>query len=119
MCRDMAYQPLYQVVSRATCWSRCIPTLTVDFSAVARAGRSAGLALSGFTTQAEFLLATGLLELAAEIDPSDPGYPALSSEIKRLTLPAEMGEAVKVLALSRGCEARLSGFSGRDYRSRL
>ena len=91
----------------------------VDFTALARAGEAAGLELSGFTTQAEFLLATGLLEHGAGLAPESEAYMRFAQEVKRLTLPAEMGEAVKVLALSRGIDGPLIGFTGRDHRPRL
>ena len=42
-------------------------------------------------------------------DPLDP----------TLTLPGEMGERFKVIALSRNLDAELSGFRSRDLRERL
>jgi SAM-dependent MidA family methyltransferase len=43
----------------------------------------------------------------------------LADEIKRLTLPGEMGEVFKVLALTRDFNGPVLGFSLRDFRSRL
>ena len=94
-------------------------TTHVDFSALARAGEAAGLEVAGFTTQAEFLLATGLLEDSAGLAPGSEAYLRFAQEVKRLTLPGEMGEAIKVLAMTRGFDAPLIGFSGRDHRPRL
>ena len=94
-------------------------TAHVDFTALARAGEAAGLEVAGFTTQAEFLIATGLLEQGARLAPGSERYLRFAQEVKRLTLPAEMGEAVKVLALDRGIDGPLVGFSGRDHRPRL
>ena len=91
----------------------------VDFTALARAGEAAGLEVAGFTTQAEFLLATGLLEEGAGLAAASDAYLRFAQEVKRLTLPGEMGEAIKVLALARGIDAPLIGFTGRDHRSRL
>ena len=91
----------------------------VDFSALARAGEAAGLKVAGFTTQADFLLATGLLEQGTGLAPESEDYLLFAQAVKRLTLPAEMGEAVKVLALTRGIDEALIGFSGRDRRPRL
>jgi len=91
----------------------------VDFTALAEAAVAAGLALAGYTTQAEFLLATGLLEVCRDVDPASREHAELTAQIKRLTLPGEMGEAIKVLALARGYEGSLTGFSGRDLRARL
>jgi SAM-dependent MidA family methyltransferase len=91
----------------------------VDFTAVAQAAVAAGLDLSGYTTQAEFLLATGLLEACRDIDPASRRHAELTAQIKRLTLPGEMGEAIKVMALTRDYGGSLAGFSGRDLRGRL
>lgn len=95
-------------------------TAHVDFSAPAKVGPAAGLAVGGFTTQAHFLLACGLDRMVADSDPNDVrAHLALVQGVKRLTLPSEMGERFKVLALSRGLEAPLLGFGGRDLRDRL
>ena len=91
----------------------------VDFTALARAGEAAGLDVAGFTTQADFLLATGLLEEGAGLAAGSEAYLRFAQEVKHLTLPGEMGEAIKVLALTRGIDAPLIGFSGRDHRPRL
>ena len=91
-------------------------TAHVDFSALATAS---GLDVAGFTTQGEFLLGCGLLDLASTADPGSPEFVRLAAGIKRITLPGEMGEAVKVMALTRGIEDPLIGFSGRDHRARL
>jgi SAM-dependent MidA family methyltransferase len=91
----------------------------VDFTAVAEAATAAGLSLAGFTNQADFLLATGLLERLAGLAPESPEYRALTGQIKRLALPNAMGELVKVMALARACEAPLLGFVERDLRGRL
>jgi SAM-dependent MidA family methyltransferase len=95
-------------------------TAHVDFTALAEAGPAAGLAVGGFTTQAHFLLACGLDRMVADSDPNDVrAHLALVQGVKRLTLPSEMGERFKVLALSRGIATPLLGFGGRDLRDRL
>ena len=91
-------------------------TAHVDFTAIARA---AGLDVAGFTTQGEFLLGCGLLDPLSDTDPGSPEFVRLAAGIKRLTLPGEMGEAIKAMALTRGIEDPLIGFSGRDHRVRL
>ena len=45
--------------------------------------------------------------------------PIFAQEAKRLTLPSEMGELFKVLALGRGLAAPLAGFALQDHRTRL
>jgi SAM-dependent MidA family methyltransferase len=90
-------------------------TAWVDFSACADAAREAGLAVEGFTTQAQFLLAT----LVAEPPRSATDSAALRalSAMKTLVLPGEMGERFKVMLLRK----RSSGAAlpGRDLRDRL
>jgi SAM-dependent MidA family methyltransferase len=91
----------------------------VDFTALAQAALAVGLQVAGYTTQAEFLLATGLLEACHGVDPATRRHAELTAQIKRLTLPGQMGEAVKVLALARNYDGALRGFTARDLRGRL
>lgn len=78
-------------------------TAHVDFTAVAEAGIAAGLQLAGYATQANFLLASGLPELLARIDPRDTRqYLPLTNQVQRLVSPAEMGEFFKVIGFTRG-----------------
>ena len=94
-------------------------TAWVDFSACADAARAAGLDVAGFTTQAQFLLAT----VAAE--PPSLGLEAAAlrerSALKTLLLPGEMGERFKVLLLRKGHTgaAAREPLPGRDLRGRL
>lgn len=95
-------------------------TAQVDFTAVAEAAHDAGLAVAGYTTQAHFLLACGLMERVADADASDAAaYLPLMQQVKKLTQPDEMGEIFKVIALTRGIDATLLGFALRDNRGRL
>lgn len=91
----------------------------VEFSGLCRAARASGLEVAGFTSQAEFLIATGILDACEEHDPGSREFVRLSDQIKRLTLPGEMGQLVKALALTREVDCPLIGFSGRNYRDRL
>ena len=96
-------------------------TAWVDFTAVAEAGLAAGLAVAGFSTQAHFLLATGL---EREVERAGDGLDAreaakLAQAVAMLMLPGEMGERFKVLALARRLESPLSGFSFRDLAATL
>lgn len=95
-------------------------TAWVDFTAVAEAGTEAGLTLAGFCSQAFFLIGAGIgeeLSAAAERDPAHRLQRA--SEVKTLTLPGEMGERFRFMALTRGIIAPLSGFSEQDLRHQL
>ena len=90
----------------------------VDFTATAQAGVECGLNVAGYTTQAGFLLSLGLPDVLAEAT-DDQQRLKLSSEIKRLTLPGEMGEKFKVLALARDYDQPLSGFEMLSQLQRL
>jgi SAM-dependent MidA family methyltransferase len=95
-------------------------TANVDFTALAKAGVAAGFEVAGYTTQAHFLLDAGLDQLLAESDPGDVvDHVARMQGIKKLTLPSEMGERFKVMALSYGCAPTDLGFRMRDLRDRL
>ena len=90
-------------------------TAWVDFSAVAAAAAAAGLAIDGFTTQAQYLIS----QLAAATDALgiDAASPREQSALKTLLLPGEMGERFKVLLLRKGVTG--PALPGRDFRARL
>ncbi len=95
-------------------------TAWVDFTAVAEAADAAGLDVLGFTTQAQFLMATGLdRALGTLLRGADRDRQAIVNAANRLLLPGEMGEAFKVMALGRGIAEPLQGFSLRDLRHTL
>jgi SAM-dependent MidA family methyltransferase len=93
-------------------------TAWVDFTRVADAALAAGLDVPGFSTQAAFLLASGidrLIENAAD----DIERARRAAEARQLLMPGEMGEAFKVMALARGFSTPLRGFSLQDLRDSL
>jgi len=95
-------------------------TVHIDFTAVAKAGTEAGLSLLGYTSQALFLLGCGLEDVATRVDPTDVRvHLQFTNEVKKLTLPHEMGELFKVIALGRNVDAPLAGFRLQDRRGRL
>jgi SAM-dependent MidA family methyltransferase len=95
-------------------------TAFVDFSSVAQAADEAGFDVCGYTTQAMFLMACGLGDLHQSMASDDPRRQiVLAQQIKTLTLPSEMGERFKVMALGKKVELELIGFSMQDYRNRL
>jgi SAM-dependent MidA family methyltransferase len=95
-------------------------TAHVDFSAVARAGMAAGLELAGYTSQASFLLNSGLTELLMQTPPTDAAaYLPQANAVQRLVSPAEMGELFKVIGLTKGSVAPLAGFARGDRRHSL
>lgn len=94
-------------------------TAHVDFTAVAEAGIDAGLKLLGYATQAQFLINCGITRLL-EKQPADAAAArfALTAGVQKLLSPAEMGELFKVIALGRGIDGPLLGFTSGD-KSRL
>jgi SAM-dependent MidA family methyltransferase len=93
-------------------------TAWVDFTRVAEAAVAARLDVAGFCTQAAFLLATGIERFAAEADGS-VARTRFAGEARRLLMPGEMGEAFKVMALTRHYDARPCGFALQDLRHSL
>jgi len=93
-------------------------TAWVDFTNLAEAATSSGLALSGFATQAALLLALGIEARVAAAD-SDRERVRLAGEARRLLMPEEMGEAFKAMALTRDLDAPLAGFAVQDLRHLL
>ncbi|HUN68357.1 MAG TPA: SAM-dependent methyltransferase [Burkholderiales bacterium] len=90
-------------------------TAHVDFSALARAAADAGLEVLGYASQAQFLVNCGITELLERENPGDPRrYLPAASAAQKLLLPSEMGELFKVLAVGRGVEAPLLGFTSGD-----
>lgn len=118
----------YYAAERSSGWLRChfrhhahndplvlagIQDLTawVDFTAVAEAAVAAGFGISGYCAQAQFLMAGGLAEELRDLATLSPKEQLeLSRQIKTLTLPGEMGEHFKCMALQKGVTAQPSGF---------
>ena len=94
-------------------------TAHVDFTAIAEAGHAAGLDVSGYTSQAHFLLSNGLTELTEAYADNEKDRIKCAQQIRTLTMPGEMGELFKVMALTKNYETALTGFSMSDARHRL
>lgn len=94
-------------------------TAHVDFTAIAETAVSVGFQVSGYTSQAYFLLNNGITELAEANVDSEKDRLLQAHQIRTLTMPGEMGELFKVMALSMGSEVNLQGFSMQDMRHRL
>jgi len=98
----------------------CDLTAHVDFSAASRAGMAAGLELVGYTSQAGFLLNSGLTELLMQTPPTDAAaYLPQANAVQRLVSPAEMGELFKVIGFAKGRIAQLAGFARGDRQHTL
>ncbi len=94
-------------------------TAHVDFTAVAESAIDHGARFLGYTSQAHFLLNNALADLLRETSPENVReYLPLAGQVQKLTSPAEMGELFKVIALGKGIDIPLQGFSRGDL-SRL
>ncbi|MGI9142236.1 MAG: class I SAM-dependent methyltransferase [Fluviibacter sp.] len=96
-------------------------TAHVDFTAIAEAGFDAGLEVTGYCTQAGWLMDAGLLDLLAAEQPADPTQMTPASvrtqhAVQTLLSPAEMGEFFKVILLTKDLPGslRIPGFIRSD-----
>jgi SAM-dependent MidA family methyltransferase len=79
-------------------------TVSVDFTALAESGTAAGFDLTGYCTQASFLIGNGLGQRLAEHEAraaDEAARYALRQQAKTLTLPGEMGERFQVMGFER------------------
>lgn len=95
-------------------------TASVDFTALAEAGVSAGFALAGYCSQANFLLHNGLPEYIAAYEQcgDDIHRYREAQQIKKLVLPGEMGERFQAMGFARGVDFS-AAFGPGDLRHRL
>ena len=95
-------------------------TAHVDFTSLAQIAVENGLDVAGFQSQADFLLAAGITELTS-VNEHDDAFVMLqqATEIKRLTLPTEMGETFKVLTLTKNLDNLLPRTQLGDRRYNL
>ncbi|HUH41321.1 MAG TPA: SAM-dependent methyltransferase [Castellaniella sp.] len=94
-------------------------TTHVDFTAMADAALDGGLDVMGYTSQARFLMNCGLTELIGQAGNDAAARARLLAAVNTLVSEAEMGELFKVLAIGRGLDGPLLGFSRGDRRDRL
>ena len=99
-------------------------TAFVNFTAVAEAAVASEFDVMGYAPQAQFLFGCGLPEIfeekmAALGEDQVKQQMHLSQQVKTLTLPGEMGERFKVMALGKDLEPGLIGFTRADFRNRL
>ncbi|MGZ5260780.1 MAG: class I SAM-dependent methyltransferase, partial [Burkholderiales bacterium] len=81
----------------------------------ADAAVEAGHSVLGYTAQAQFLINCGITDLLAQTPANNaPAYAPLASAAHKLLSPAEMGELFKVIALGRGIDVPLIGFTRGD-----
>lgn len=93
-------------------------TSHVDFTAVAEAATRNKLMVAGFTHQAGFLINCGITDRLIQCENENERI-RLNQQLKRLTMPNEMGEFFKVMALTRDYDAELIGFCKMNQLGRL
>ncbi len=81
-------------------------TASVDFTALAEAGDAAGFDVAGYCSQASFLLCNGLPGVLERIEKiqDEALRQRRINEVKRLTLPSEMGERFQVMGFEKDVE---------------
>jgi SAM-dependent MidA family methyltransferase len=81
-------------------------TASVDFTALGEAGLAAGFEFAGYCSQASFLLGNGLAGVLSRIEQIEDEAERLkrTQEVKRLTLPSEMGERFQAMGFSKDVE---------------
>ncbi len=81
-------------------------TASVDFTALAEAGVAAGFDFAGYCSQASFLLGNGMAGVLARIEriTDEAERQRRTNEVKRLTLPSEMGERFQVMGFEKDVE---------------
>ncbi|MBP6300292.1 MAG: SAM-dependent methyltransferase [Arenimonas sp.] len=95
-------------------------TASVDFTALAEAGVSAGFDMAGYCSQASFLLSNGLPEFIAgfEHESNEITRYRENQHIKKLIMPNEMGERFQFMGFSRDVDISAS-FAQGDLSYRL
>jgi SAM-dependent MidA family methyltransferase len=88
-------------------------TAHVNFTGVALAAQDVGLEVLGYTSQAHFLINSGLLNLLEDATQGERGM------AQKLILEHEMGELFKVMAFGRGTAWQPMGFVQGDRTHRL
>lgn len=89
-------------------------TAHVDFSNLIRVGGSLGLETIKYTTQGQFLIDWGVLDImtrqSVEYSPSDREAHGRNTAIKNLFLPGSMGNSFKVLLQAKNLDVPGQGF---------
>lgn len=89
-------------------------TASVDFTALAEAGVAAGFDFAGYCSQASFLLGNGMAGVLERIEHMHDAteQQRRRSEVKKLTLPSEMGERFQVMGFEKDVEFGVAFMAG-------
>ena len=95
-------------------------TCHINFSHISRLAKCAGCTVGGFVSQANFLINTGALDFLGEHDPNNIlDFKIQTNAFQKLTSPAEMGDLVKVIGITKNTELSLFGFNKNDRKFQL
>jgi len=86
-------------------------TAFVDFTAVAEAADKCALSVDGYTSQSHFLMSLEIQNKLGDSEYDFEDYYKKTTEMKKLTMPNEMGEKFKVMALTKDFDEELIGFT--------
>ncbi|MFC5571312.1 class I SAM-dependent methyltransferase [Lysobacter yangpyeongensis] len=89
-------------------------TASVDFTALAEAGVAAGFDFAGYCSQASFLLGNGMAGVLERIERMHDAseQQRRRNEVKKLTLPSEMGERFQVMGFEKDVEFGVAFLAG-------
>ena len=95
-------------------------TASVDFTALAEAGVAAGFDFAGYCSQASFLMGNGMNHVLGRIEKiqDEAERQRRTNEVKKLTLPSEMGERFQVMGFQKDVEFGIAFLAG-DLSHRL
>ena len=95
-------------------------TTHVNFSYVAREASKLGLNITGFISQANFLINCGILNLLETINLENRAlYMKSVSEVQKLLSPSEMGDLFKVMTLEKNIDIDLLGLKQNNRVTKL
>jgi SAM-dependent MidA family methyltransferase len=99
-------------------------TASVDFTGLAEAGNNAGFGVAAYMPQAPFLIAAGMQEFFENdylMLTDEAARYRLAQEVKKLTLPEQMGERFQVMLFAKDIPASAlpEGILAADQGSRL
>lgn len=89
-------------------------TAHVDFTQLSLACDPITMRLAGYTSQAQFLINCGMLNILQRHSPDDISYMKLAAAAQQLLSPAEMGELFKVICFTKNIDEPMLGFAQGD-----
>ena len=95
-------------------------TWHIDFSQIAKIAKNHGFKIDGFVSQANFLINSGALDLLAEYDPNNISeFKMQTNAFQKLVSPAEMGDLIKVLGISKNIDLNTMSFKKNNRKFQL